>query len=79
MKVVMRFCKKGKLNPKYVSTYKILKKVGKVEYEIELPVELAMVHPVFHISLLKKCITAPTGYYLKQEWQKRIGSPVMRF
>ena len=37
-------------------TYKILKKVGEVGYVLELPVELAAVHQVFHISLLKKCV-----------------------
>ena len=30
---VMRFGKKGKLNPRYVGPYKILKTVGKVAYE----------------------------------------------
>ena len=33
MKGVMRFGKKGKLKPIYVGPYKILKKIGKVEYE----------------------------------------------
>ena len=56
MKVVMKFWKKGKLSPKYVGPYKILKRVGKVSYELELTAELAAVHPVFHISLLKKCL-----------------------
>ena len=56
MKGVMRFGKKGKLNPRYVGPYKILKRVGNVAYELELPTELAVVHPVFRISLLKKCV-----------------------
>ena len=59
MKGVMRFEKKGKLSLRYVGPYKILKRVGKVTYEIELPAELAVVHTVFHISLLKKCVVDP--------------------
>ena len=34
MKGVMRFGKKGKLSPRYVGPYKILKRVGKVAYEL---------------------------------------------
>ncbi|WMV29227.1 hypothetical protein MTR67_022612 [Solanum verrucosum] len=56
MKGVMRFGKKGKLSPRYVGPYKILKRIGKVAYELELQVDLAAVHPVLHISLLKKCV-----------------------
>ncbi|WMV41148.1 hypothetical protein MTR67_034533 [Solanum verrucosum] len=46
MKGVMRFGKKGKLSPRYVVPYQILKRVGKVVYELDLPNELASVHPV---------------------------------
>ena len=56
MKGVMRFGKKGKLSPRYVGPYKILKMVFKVTYELEIPAELAVVHPVFHISHMKKCV-----------------------
>ena len=61
MKGVMIFGKKGKLSPRYLGPYKILKRVGKVAYELDLQEELAAVHPVFHISLLKKCVGDPAS------------------
>ncbi|WMV25849.1 hypothetical protein MTR67_019234 [Solanum verrucosum] len=61
MKGVMRFGKKGKLSPTYVGPYRMLKRIGKVIYELELPADLAAVHPVFHISLLKKCVGDPAS------------------
>ena len=59
MKWVVRFSKKGKLSPRYAGPYEILQKIGKVAYELRLPSELASVHPVFHNSMLKKCIGDP--------------------
>ncbi|WMV29848.1 hypothetical protein MTR67_023233, partial [Solanum verrucosum] len=61
MKGVMRFGKKGKLSPQYVGPYQILKRVGKVAYEVDLPNALVLVHPVFHVSMLKKCIGDPVS------------------
>ena len=52
MKGVMRFDKKGKLSPRYIRPYRISKRVGNVAYELELPQGLALVHPVFRISML---------------------------
>ncbi|WMV44958.1 hypothetical protein MTR67_038343 [Solanum verrucosum] len=34
--------------------------VVRLAYELELPQELAAVHPVFHISMLKKCMRDPS-------------------
>ena len=56
MKGVMRFGKKKKVIPTYVGPYKILKRVGKVAFELELPADLAAMHPLFHISNLKMCV-----------------------
>ncbi|WMV20311.1 hypothetical protein MTR67_013696 [Solanum verrucosum] len=56
MKGVTRFGKKGKLSPRYIGPYKISKRVGNIAYELELPQELAAVHSVFYISMLKKCM-----------------------
>ncbi|GKF31669.1 hypothetical protein Tco_0101467 [Tanacetum coccineum] len=54
-KGVVRFGKWGKLNPRYVRPFKVLKKVGAVAYKLELPQELSRVHNTFHVSNLKKC------------------------
>ncbi|GJS98630.1 putative reverse transcriptase domain-containing protein [Tanacetum coccineum] len=43
-KGVVRFGKRGKLNPKYVGPFKVIEKVGDVAYKLELPVELSRVH-----------------------------------
>ncbi|GJZ81205.1 putative reverse transcriptase domain-containing protein [Tanacetum coccineum] len=54
-KGVVRFGKRGKLNPKYVGPFKVLGKVGEVAYKLELPEELSRVHNTFYVSNLKKC------------------------
>ncbi|GJW70463.1 putative reverse transcriptase domain-containing protein [Tanacetum coccineum] len=54
-KGVVRFGKRGKLNPRYVGPFKVLEKVGEVSYKLELPEELSRVHNTFHVSNLKKC------------------------
>ncbi|GKC17895.1 hypothetical protein Tco_1014677 [Tanacetum coccineum] len=54
-KGVVRFGKRGKLNPRYVRPFKVLAKVGKDAYRLELPQELSRVHHTFHVSNLKKC------------------------
>ncbi|GJT16034.1 putative reverse transcriptase domain-containing protein [Tanacetum coccineum] len=54
-KGVVRFGKRGKLNPRYVGPFKVLEKVGEVAYKLELPEELSRVHNTFHVSNLKKC------------------------
>jgi hypothetical protein len=48
-----RFHVMGKLSPSYVGLYPIVKRIGKVVYKLELPPELAGVHPVFHVSQLR--------------------------
>ncbi|GKF21930.1 putative reverse transcriptase domain-containing protein [Tanacetum coccineum] len=54
-KGVVRFRKRGKLNPRYVGPFKVLEKIGSVAYKLELPQELSRVHNTFHVSNLKKC------------------------
>ncbi|GKC87127.1 retrovirus-related pol polyprotein from transposon TNT 1-94, partial [Tanacetum coccineum] len=54
-KGVVHFGKRGKLNPRYVGPFTVLKKVGAVAYKLELPQEPSRVHNTFHVSNLKKC------------------------
>ena len=51
-----RFHVKGKLAPRFVGPYPIVAKVGKLAYRLELPPDLAGVHPVFHVSQLRRCL-----------------------
>ena len=60
MKGVMRFGKKGKLSPRYIGPFEILERVGNVAYGLALPPELASVHNVFHVSMLKKYVPDPS-------------------
>ncbi|GKE04043.1 putative reverse transcriptase domain-containing protein [Tanacetum coccineum] len=56
-KGIIQFGKRGKLNPRYIGPFKILKRVGPVEYKLELTEELNNVYSTFHISNLKKFLS----------------------
>ncbi|GKG14045.1 hypothetical protein Tco_0351005, partial [Tanacetum coccineum] len=45
----------GKLNPRYVGPFKVLAKIRKVSYRLELSQELSRVHHTFYVCNLKKC------------------------
>ncbi|GJS57968.1 hypothetical protein Tco_0652752 [Tanacetum coccineum] len=56
-KGVIRFGKRGKLNPRYIRPFKILERIGPVSYKLKLPEELSNIYSTFHISNLKKCVS----------------------
>ncbi|XP_070032334.1 uncharacterized protein [Nicotiana tomentosiformis] len=60
MKGIMWFVKKGKLSLRYVEPYIIIQRIGQVAYRLELPPEMSLVHPVFHVSMLKKVVGDPS-------------------
>ncbi|GJX06647.1 putative reverse transcriptase domain-containing protein [Tanacetum coccineum] len=56
-KGIIHFGKRGKLNPRYIRPFKILKRIGPVAYKLELPEELRNVNNTFHVSNLKKFLS----------------------
>ena len=57
---MVRFGKRGKLNPRYIGPFEIIARIGPVAYKLQLPQELSNIHPVFHVSNLKKCLSDET-------------------
>ena len=60
-KGVFRFGKKGKLAPRYIGPFEVIKVVGKAAYQLQLPTQLSEVHDVFHVSMLRKCLSDATS------------------
>ncbi|GKV03839.1 hypothetical protein SLEP1_g16082 [Rubroshorea leprosula] len=56
---ILRFGILGKLSPRYIGPYPILERIGEVAYKLELLGNLAGVHDVFHVSLLRKYVPDP--------------------
>ncbi|XP_052732478.1 uncharacterized protein LOC128196266 [Vigna angularis] len=57
---VGRAVRPKKLSPKFVGPYQILRKIGPVAYELSLPPQLSNLHPVFHVSQLRKYVADPS-------------------
>ena len=50
---IRRFGLKGKLSQRYIGPFEVLERVGSVAYRLALPPQLAHVHNVFHVSVLR--------------------------
>jgi hypothetical protein len=49
----------GKLSPRYIGPFSILARVGSLAYRLQLLKSMAGVHPVFHVSMLRKYLRDP--------------------
>ncbi|XP_070008341.1 uncharacterized protein [Nicotiana sylvestris] len=56
IKGVMRFGNKGKLSPRFIGPFEVLRRTGEVLYKLALPPSLSSVHPIFLVSMLRKYI-----------------------
>src|SRR5215469_299752 len=59
-KKVLRFGRKGKLTPRFIRPYEVLERIGPVAYRVALPPELAKIHNVFHVSMLRRYRSDPS-------------------
>ena len=50
----MRFGRKGKLSPRFIGPFEILEWIEDLAYYLALPLQLAAVHDIFHVSMLRK-------------------------
>ncbi|GJW98312.1 putative reverse transcriptase domain-containing protein [Tanacetum coccineum] len=80
-KGVVRFGKRGKLNPRYVGHFKVLEQVGSVAYKLELPQELSRVPNTFHfveepVEIMEREVKRLKGScipIIKVRWNSRRG------
>ena len=56
---VVRFGKRGKISPRFIGPFEILKRVGIVAYWLALPPSMSGVHEVFHVSMLRRYTPDP--------------------
>ncbi|KAA3466690.1 Retrotransposable element Tf2 [Gossypium australe] len=57
---VLRFCRKGKLSPRFIGPYEITKRIGPIAYHLALPPKMEMIHDVFHVSMLCRYRSDPS-------------------
>ncbi|XP_017647736.1 uncharacterized protein LOC108487911 [Gossypium arboreum] len=68
---VLRFGRKGNLSPRFIGPNPILKRVGLVAYQLELPPELDQIHNIFHVSMLRRYHSDPTHIFPIKEIEVR--------
>ena len=56
---VVGFSKCGKLSPRFIGPFEILKRVGTVAYQLALPPSMSSIHEVFHVPMLRRYTPDP--------------------
>ncbi|KAA3476245.1 DNA/RNA polymerases superfamily protein [Gossypium australe] len=59
-KKILRFGRKGKLSPRFIGSYEVIKRIGPVAYQLALPAEFERIHNVFHVSMLQRYHSDPS-------------------
>ena len=53
-KKILRFGKKGKLSLRFIGPYEILERIEPIAYRLALPMELAKLHNVSYVLMLRR-------------------------
>ena len=69
LRKILRFGKKGKLSPRFIRSYEVLEQIGPMAYRLEHPSELAKLHNVFHVSMLRRYRSDESHILLVQDVQ----------
>ena len=48
------------MSPRYIGPYEITERIGPLAYRLALPQELASIHNVFHVSMLRRYRSDPS-------------------
>ncbi|XP_016673286.1 uncharacterized protein [Gossypium hirsutum] len=72
LKKVHRFGCKGKFSPGFIGSYRILKCVRSISYQLELPLELNGTQDVFHASMLRQNRSDPSHIVSINEIEVRL-------
>ena len=60
MKCVIRFGKSGKLALRFIGPFRVVERIGKLAYRVELPIRLSCIHNIFRVLHLHKFIHDPS-------------------
>ena len=52
--------KKGKLSPRFIGPYEVIKKAGPMAYRLILPSDSEKIRNVFHVSMLRRYCSDPS-------------------
>ncbi|XP_038998064.1 uncharacterized protein LOC120123187 [Hibiscus syriacus] len=70
-KKVLRFGYNGKLSPRFIEPYRILKRVRPFDYQLEMPPQLSHIHDVLHVSMLRRYRSDPSHVALIDDVELR--------
>ena len=60
------------MSPRFIRPYEVLERIGPVAYRLALPPELAKLHNVFHVSMLRRYYSDESHILAVQDVQVQV-------